>query len=57
MAEMKKCCKCHKDKADDEFKEGRKTCITCLEKMAKYQKNNPEKCVRILRGIMIKKEK
>ena len=43
MAEMKNCCKCHKDKANDEFKEGRKTCITCLAKVAEYQKNNPEK--------------
>ena len=42
MAEMKNCCKCHKDKANDEFKEGRKTCITCLAKVAEYQKN-PEK--------------
>ena len=43
MAEIKKCCQCHKDKADDEFKEGRKTCITCLTKVSDYQKNNPEK--------------
>ena len=43
MTEMKNCCRCHKDQANDEFKEGRKTCITCLAKMAEYQKNNPEK--------------
>ena len=43
MTEMQKYCKCHKDKAQDEFKEGRKTCITCLAKVAEYQKNNPEK--------------
>ena len=50
MTEMKKCGKCHKDKADDEFKEGRKTCTTCLAKAAEYQRNNPgkmcEKCKR-----------
>lgn len=43
MAEIEKCSRCHKDKANDEFKEGRKTCITCLANMAEYQKNNPEK--------------
>jgi hypothetical protein len=43
MTEMKNCCKCHKDKAHDEFKEGCKTCITCLTKVSEYQKNNPEK--------------
>ena len=43
MAEMKNCCKCHKDKANDESKEGRKTCITCLARVAEYQKNKPDK--------------
>ena len=40
---MKNCCEGHKDKANDEFKEGRKTCTICLAKMAEYQRNNPEK--------------
>ena len=43
MTEMKNCCRCHKDKASDEFKDGHKTCTTCLAKVAGYQKNNPEK--------------
>ena len=43
MAEMKKCCRCHKNKTNDEFKEGNKTCIACLANMADYQKKNPEK--------------
>ena len=43
MTEMKNCCRCHKDKASDESKDGHIPCITCLAKVAKYQKNNPEK--------------
>ena len=43
MTEMKKCCKCRNDKANDEFKEERKTCITCLIKVSDYQRNNPDK--------------
>ena len=43
MTEMKDCCRCHKDKANDEFEEGLKKCMACMAKMAEYQKNNPEK--------------
>lgn len=28
--ERKNCCRCQKDKANDEFKEGRKTCMVCV---------------------------
>ena len=43
MAEMKKCSKCRKVKANAEFKGENKTCIACLANMAEYAKNNPEK--------------
>ena len=41
--ETKKCCRCQKEKVSADFKEGRKTCLICLEKVSQYQKNNPEK--------------
>jgi len=55
MAEMKHCCRCHKDKANDEFKEGRKSCITCLEKWQSMLKTTMKKCVRNVRDFMRKK--
>ena len=43
MEALKRCGKCRKEKASEDFKEGRKTCIACLEQVSQYQKNNPDK--------------
>ena len=43
MEGIKRCGRCKKEKAVDEFDEGKKLCKSCLVKCAEYQKNNPEK--------------
>ena len=40
MEALKRCGKCRKEKASEDFKEGRKTCIACLEQVSQYQKRN-----------------
>ena len=43
MEALRRCGKCRKEKVSEDFREGRKTCIACLEQVSQYQKNNPDK--------------
>ena len=46
--EMKNCCRCQKDKANDEFKEGRKTCMACMAKMQGIRKTSRTEVGKII---------
>ena len=56
MEDTKKCCRCNKQKASDEFKEGKKTCKSCLEQVSQYRKDNPEKRSEIYQRYYDKKK-
>ena len=41
--EVKQCCKCHKNKGLDQFRNANATCNQCRDALNEYRRDNPEK--------------